>query len=98
MRAHMCVYDEPDLIIPQEDIACFVSPSFVQNAASINWVHANARSDINGKRCANPPSSAAAQLSHWPPQVEEPNRKEHTWSAERFFFKESLNPVTHTCV
>lgn len=81
VRAHKRVYDEPDLIISQGDIACFVSPSLVQNASSINWVHANARSDINSmaethvKRCSNPPSSAAAQLSHWPPQVEEPNCK-----------------------
>lgn len=75
------VYDEPDLIISQGDIACFVSPSLVQNASSINWVHANARSDINSmaethvKRCSNPPSSAAAQLSYWPPQEEELNCK-----------------------
>lgn len=31
-------------------------------------------------------------------QVEEPNWKDHTWSAERIFFEESLIPVTHTCV
>lgn len=104
VRVRMRVYDEPDLIIPQGNIACLVSPSLVQNMLSINWAHTNAWSDINSmtdtrvKRCSNPLSSAAAQLSYWVPQVEEPNSEEHTWSAECISFQESLIPVTHTCV
>lgn len=35
----VCLYDKPDPIIPQEGIACIVSPTLIRNVSSINWVH-----------------------------------------------------------